>query len=31
LLPARNTILNVVDNASTYGPIWNATTWGVKQ
>jgi peptide/nickel transport system substrate-binding protein len=31
LLPARDTILNVVDNASTYGPIWNATKWGVKQ
>ena len=31
LLPARETILNVVDNASTYGPLWNAVTWGVKQ
>jgi peptide/nickel transport system substrate-binding protein len=31
LLPARDTILNVVDNSSTYGPIWNATKWGVKQ
>ena len=31
LLPARETVLNVVDNASTYGPLWNAVTWGVKQ
>jgi len=31
LLPARDTVLNVVDNASTYGPLWNAATWGVKK
>ena len=31
LLPARETILNVVDNASTYGPLWNAVTWGVQE
>jgi peptide/nickel transport system substrate-binding protein len=31
LLPVRDSIINVVDNASTYGPLWNATTWGVKQ
>jgi peptide/nickel transport system substrate-binding protein len=31
VLPARDSILNVVDNSSTYGPIWNATKWGVKQ
>ena len=31
LLPARETVLNVIDNASTYGPLWNAVTWGVKQ
>jgi peptide/nickel transport system substrate-binding protein len=31
LLPVRDTIINVVDNASTYGPLWNAVTWGVKK
>jgi peptide/nickel transport system substrate-binding protein len=31
LLPARETVLNVIDNASTYGPLWNATTWGVEK
>jgi peptide/nickel transport system substrate-binding protein len=31
LLPVRDSILNVVDNASTYGPLWNAVTWGVQQ
>ena len=31
LLPSRDNIINVVDNSSTYGPIGNATKWGVKQ
>ncbi len=31
LLPARETILNVQDNASTWGPLWNATTWGIEE
>jgi peptide/nickel transport system substrate-binding protein len=31
LLPYRDTILNVQDNASTYGPLWNATTWGIEE
>jgi peptide/nickel transport system substrate-binding protein len=31
LLPVRDSILNVVDNASTYGPLWNAVTWGVEK
>jgi peptide/nickel transport system substrate-binding protein len=31
LLPSRETILNVQDNASTYGPLWNATTWGLEE
>jgi peptide/nickel transport system substrate-binding protein len=31
LLPYRDTLVNIIDNASTFGPLWNATTWGVKK
>jgi peptide/nickel transport system substrate-binding protein len=29
-LPHRDTLVNIVDNPSTAGPLWNARTWGVQ-
>ena len=31
LLPHRDTILNVIDNSSTFGPLWNGYALGVKK
>jgi peptide/nickel transport system substrate-binding protein len=31
LLPYRDTLVNIIDNASTFGPLWNASTWGVTK
>jgi peptide/nickel transport system substrate-binding protein len=31
LLPYRDTLVNVIDNASTFGPLWNAYALGVTK
>lgn len=29
-LPFRESLINIIDNPSTAGPLWNAATWGVR-